>query len=231
MTVALSSEHTELKVWVLDRGSPVQLVQSPDGSTARPALADETDLSAAGGCGWMICSDANVTIDWNGGDRLRDLVITINESETYSSTPQSYFGCGVVTWHIPCVFETPPGYDLWVRGPSNWLKDGIQALEATVKADARSAEISMNWRFTRSPHTVRFEIGEPIGMITPVKRGYLERVRSTFAPAQELELPAAGRDDPLTADRPPRVGPVEWRAGVAMPFGALFGDVDETGWA
>jgi hypothetical protein len=35
----------------------------------------------------------------------------------------SHFGSGILTWNVPYLFRTPPGYNLLVRGPANWPKD------------------------------------------------------------------------------------------------------------
>src|SRR5690606_33114809 len=86
----------------------------------------------------------------------------------------SHFGAGVLTFHIPYVFRTPPGYNLLVRGPANWPKDGVQALEGLVETDWATATFTMNWKFTRARRWVRFEAGEPICMVVPQRRGELE---------------------------------------------------------
>src|SRR3712207_8402233 len=33
---------------------------------------------------------------------------------------RSHFGSGILTWNLPFLFRTPPGYNLHVRGPANW---------------------------------------------------------------------------------------------------------------
>ena len=45
--------------------------------------------------------------------------------------------------------EHLPGTDLLVRGPANWPKDGVQALEGIVESDWASATFTMNWKITR----------------------------------------------------------------------------------
>jgi hypothetical protein len=89
--------------------------------------------------------------------------------------PISHFGLGVLTWNIPFLFRTPPGYNLLARGPANMPKDGIAALEGVVETDWTVTTFTMNWRFTRAHYAVTFEQDEPIAMIVPVRRGDLER--------------------------------------------------------
>jgi len=87
---------------------------------------------------------------------------------------KSSFGYGVLTWYLPYVFRTPPGYNLLVRGPLNYAKDGIAPLDGLVETDWAVATFSMNWRFTRPFHKVKFERDEPICAIIPQRRGELE---------------------------------------------------------
>jgi hypothetical protein len=80
----------------------------------------------------------------------------------------------VLTFTFPFLFRTPAGINLWVKGPSNCIKDGIQALEGVVETDWSPATFTMNWKMTRPGATVRFEKGEPICMLVPVPRGLCE---------------------------------------------------------
>jgi Family of unknown function (DUF6065) len=91
----------------------------------------------------------------------------------------SHFGEGILTWSLPFLFRTPPGYNLHVRGPANWPKDGVYPLEGIVETDWLEATFTMNWKLTRANLPVTFEAGEPICMIAPVRRGELE----AFEPA------------------------------------------------
>jgi hypothetical protein len=86
----------------------------------------------------------------------------------------SHFGVGTVTFSIPFLFRTPPGINLWVKGPTNWIKDGAQALEGIVETDWAPSTFTMNWKLTRPHFPVRFERGEPFCMVVPVQRGLAE---------------------------------------------------------
>ena len=45
--------------------------------------------------------------------------------DTDQFLPSSHFGNGILTWHLPMLFRTPPGYNLSVRGPANYPKDAV----------------------------------------------------------------------------------------------------------
>jgi uncharacterized protein DUF6065 len=102
----------------------------------------------------------------------------------------SHFGSGVLTFALPYLFRTPKNINLWVKGPSNSPKDGIQALEGIVESDWSVATFTMNWKLTRPNHLVSFDEGEPICMVVPVARGLgegLVPVQTPLVVNQKLE--------------------------------------------
>lgn len=106
--------------------------------------------------------------------------------------PMSHFGQGIVTWTLPYLFRTPPGYNLLVRGPANCAKDGIAPLEGLVETDWTPATFTMNWKITRLGAWITFTAGEPICMVVPQRRGELEEFAPQLRPlAEEPELDAA----------------------------------------
>jgi hypothetical protein len=133
-------------------------------------------LSIANVHGWEIRSPCTVTARWSGGAAPTDL-----EIETPDGQPAgvfSRFGSGVLTFELGAIFRTPPGYNMWVTGPANHIKDGIQPLTGVIETDWIPFPFAMNWKLTRPGHTVRFEKGEPFCLIYPIQRGVLE----TFEP-------------------------------------------------
>ena len=102
----------------------------------------------------------------------------------------SHFGSGVLTFSIPFLFRTPPGINLWVKGPTNYFKDGVHPLEGIVETDWLPATFTMNWKITRPHHPIRFERGEPICMVVPLPRGLsedLNPIRKMLADEPDLE--------------------------------------------
>lgn len=136
--------------------------------------------------GWEIVLDGDVEATWTGGAETAALEVHAREGVT--PAVRSHFGDGVLTFNFPALFQTPPGMNLWVSGPVNALKDGIQALSAMVETDWNPLPFTMNWRFTR-PGTVRFAAGEPICQFFPVPRGLTEAIEPEIRPiATEAEL-------------------------------------------
>src|SRR5262249_24493279 len=103
-----------------------------------------------------------------------DLTVHIDElPPTVQVQAMSRVGSGILTWTIPYVFRTPPGWNLLCRGPANYVKDGVSPLEGLIETDWSFASFSMNWKLTR-PGRVEFHPGEPVAMLVPQRRGDLE---------------------------------------------------------
>ena len=128
--------------------------------------------------GWELRNRCAFTATWFGQENGVDVTIAPDKRDTDQFLPLSHFGNGILTWHLPMLFRTPPGYNLLVRGPANYPKDAVYPLEGIVETDWASASFSMSWKLTRKLWPVRFEVDEPICMIVPQRRAELEE----FAP-------------------------------------------------
>lgn len=137
-------------------------------------------LTVANQSGWWILNPVPFQVTWMGRDRTEDLVI--EAPGPARPLASSHFGYGIVTFSIPYLFRTPPGYGLLVRGPANLPKDGIQPLEGIVETDWIAATFTMNWRVTRPFDPIPFAVDEPICMIVPQRRGELEEFDPRVAP-------------------------------------------------
>lgn len=140
-------------------------------------------LRIANQAGWVILNDRRIDAIWRGGPGAADVLINHHKVRPDEDLSQqslfamSHFGSGIVTWKIPYLFRTPPGYDLYVRGVTNWCKDGACPLDGIVETEWSIQTFTMNWKLTRPNLMVSFDEGEPICMIFPVPRGDIERFR------------------------------------------------------
>jgi hypothetical protein len=146
-------------------------------------------LLMANQAGWWVLNSHPIRVTWTGGwDPACVKIQSLDGSSHYPAS--GHFGEGVLTFNLPFLFRTPPGVNLHVKGPANLLKDGIQALEGVIETDWSISTFTMNWKFTRTNWPITFEKDEPICMVSPQQRGYIEsfdpRVRDV-------------RDDPQTA--------------------------------
>lgn len=135
-----------------------------------------TPLAIANCSGWEILLPQNVSLHWNGGDELKDLLVVGDDpNESLEHIAVSAFGHGVVTFHPGYLFRTSPGWALSVRGSPNTVKDGIVALEGLVETDWLPFNFTMNWKLTR-PGTVYFKKDEPFCFVQPVPHAALDLI-------------------------------------------------------
>jgi len=137
-------------------------------------------LAMANQAGWIVTGGSSVTATWNGGDDPDDLLVQSDDAEEPAAT--SHFGHGILTWEMPFLFRTPPGWNLLVRGPANFFKDGASPLEGLVETDWAVATFTVNWKLTRPKKRVRFEADDPVCMLVPQRRGELEAFRPAIKP-------------------------------------------------
>jgi hypothetical protein len=129
-------------------------------------------LNIANAHGWEIACTSGFTAHWNG--RSGTDAIEVRADPGTVAPALSHFGHGVLTFHVPCILRTPPGYDLMVQGPINRPRDGLAPLSGIVEADWAPYSFTMNWVFTHADVMVRFEKGEPFCHLFPVRRGEVE---------------------------------------------------------
>jgi hypothetical protein len=144
----------------------------------------ETNQSFANRClallmanqnGWWLLNRIGFTATWDGSARAKAISIEYDDpSRDLKAVAESRFGYGILSWPVPYLFRTPQGWNLISKGPANMPKDGIAALEGLVESDWAEVTFTMNWKFTRPDHPVRFEAGEPFAMLVPHQRGALE---------------------------------------------------------
>jgi Family of unknown function (DUF6065) len=119
-------------------------------------------LSIANSHGWEILNNCGFEAEWNGGLDASDVIVRADEGCKAGDQPVPLFGQGTFTIHIQGLFQTPPGWDLYVSGPPNAFKDGAAPLSGIIETDWSPYSFTMNWRLTRPGQRVRFEENEPI---------------------------------------------------------------------
>src|SRR4051795_12863267 len=137
-------------------------------------------LLTANEAGWVLLNPAEFTAEWSGGDDAGELKLHYERAPAERAT--SIFGYGILSFRIPYLFRTPPGWDLLARGPANLPRDGIAPLEGLIETDWACATFTMNWKFTR-PGSVTFEEDDPFCMLVPQRRDALESFVPDTRPA------------------------------------------------
>jgi hypothetical protein len=134
-------------------------------------------LVIANAHGWEILSPVAFEAEWTGSNAINGVRIVPLSPFPDFPPVVSHFGEGVLTFHVLGLFRTDPKVNLWVTGPVNRPKHGIQALTGVVETDWAVASFTMNWKFTAPGIRVRFEKDEPFCFFFPIRRGYLEEIQ------------------------------------------------------
>jgi hypothetical protein len=137
-------------------------------------------LNIANSHGWLVLNPTPFVAQWNGGPNLEDIQVQPTAPGAVPLIAMSHFGNGVLTLGVIGLFRTEPGYDLWVGGPTNMVKDAIQPLTGVVETDWSPFTFTMNYKFTRPFVPVSFGLNEPYCMVFPLQRGLVETVEPEF---------------------------------------------------
>ena len=132
-------------------------------------------LVIANQLGWDVLNPVEFWAYWTGGAKSTDVVIHMTQYGTRMVDTE--FGNGILTFHVPYLFRTPAGINLWAKGIPNSPKDAISPLEGVIETDWSSAKFTMNWMFTRPYQWVRFTAGEPICRVIPIPRYLSEMLK------------------------------------------------------
>ncbi len=148
-------------------------------------------LSMANAHGWIVRSPCAFWSRWTGGNGTDAVEVRPDAGTRPHEAAVSIFGQGVLSFHVAGLIRTSPGTNLLVGGPPNEPVDGISPLTGLIEADWSPYSFTMNWRFTRADHWVRFEEGQPFCFFFPVPRGIVDSTSPRFEPlAADAELAA-----------------------------------------
>ena len=129
--------------------------------------------------GWQILCPTDVTVTWDGDPNLAGLRVDV--APQYLPAIKSQFGSGIVTFSPPWLFRTSPGWDLYLKGPSNRWKPNCVPLEGVIETWWLNYTFTLNWKLVE-PGTVVFARGESLGQLVPVPH-------ATFVDASAIEAP------------------------------------------
>lgn len=136
-------------------------------------------LLAANGMGWVVRVPKGFFIEWDGTDAVDAInVYFFDGSDPHHQENQwvtSHFGSGVLTFHVGYLFKTSNGNGLWVKGPSNQFKLGIQPCEGFVETDWLPFTFTMNWKVLVPNKKIFFEKGDVFCQIIPYPKEYIEK--------------------------------------------------------
>ena len=145
-------------------------------------------LVVANQWGWQVLCPTDVVATWDGTAALSGLRVEVPPQ--YEPAIKSQFGAGIITFSPPWLFRTPPGWDLYLKGPSNRWKLNCVPLEGVIETWWLNYTFTLNWKLLQ-PGTVIFRQGESLGQLLPVPHLTFEGATAIEAPIGLLEPKAA----------------------------------------
>jgi hypothetical protein len=91
-------------------------------------------LTMANQYGWEIHSTRHFRATWDGRTTQKGISVETLYGDGGVQL-YSHFGSGVLTFTLPFLFRTPPGWNLMVRGPTNKPKGGLANFKAYTKGE------------------------------------------------------------------------------------------------
>ncbi len=145
-------------------------------------------LVVANQWGWQLLCPTDVVATWDGRAGLEGLRVECPPQ--FEPAIKSQFGAGIITFSPPWLFRTPPGWDLYLKGPSNRWKSNCVPLEGVIETWWLNYTFTLNWKLVE-PGTVVFRQGESLGQLLPVPHLTFEDATAMEAPIGLLEPKAA----------------------------------------
>ena len=145
-------------------------------------------LVVANQWGWQILCPTEVVVTWDGNPGQGGLRVEV--APQFEPAIKSQFGGGIVTSRLPGSFARPPGWDLYLKGPTNRWKPNCVPLEGVIETWWLNYTFTLNWKLVQ-PGTVVFRQGESLGQLVPVPHLTFEDATATEAPIGLFELKAA----------------------------------------
>lgn len=138
-------------------------------------------LIAANQAGWIVRCPANFVAVWSGKiDNHGIRIAYAPDSAHLIHTALSHFGSGVLTFVLPWLFRTSPGFGLLVRGMTNEIIANAVPLDGVVETDWSPYTFTMNWKIKRPEVPVHFKKGDAICLLQPFPLDVLERFDCSF---------------------------------------------------
>jgi hypothetical protein len=157
-------------------------------STETPGAYQCLPMVVANQWGWQILCPTDVRVTWDGSRGPSGVIVEVDP--VYKACIKSQFGSGIATFSPPWLFRTPPGWNLYVKGPSNRWKPNCVPLEGVIETWWLNYTFTLNWKLLE-PGVVTFARGESLAQLVPVPHGTFQDATATETPIMLAEPKAA----------------------------------------
>lgn len=136
-------------------------------------------LSIANKQGFSVSIPFGFDLIWNGGNDIKDLEIYCHEDEKqYNDIDHvnisSHFGYGILTIGIPVVFKTPPGVNLLIMPPPNYITPNLMPMFGMVETDNLRYTFTFNLKVIMPDIRIRVFANTPLAAFIPIPRNFCD---------------------------------------------------------
>jgi hypothetical protein len=133
--------------------------------------------------GFTVSSEFDIGFEWNGGNKIEDTEIYVNNKVSNLNYPQisSHFGHGVVTVNPPYFFRTPPGVNLMTINPPNYIIPNVTVMTGVVETDNLRRNFTFNLKIQIPNIKTTIPAGFPLAAFMPIPRYYCDEFNLRFA--------------------------------------------------
>lgn len=133
--------------------------------------------------GFTVSSEFDISFEWNGGDKIEDTILYINDKLDSFSYPKisSHFGHGIVTINPPYFFRTPPGVNLITMNPPNYIIPNVTVMTGVIETDNLRRNFTFNLKIQIPNIKTTIPAGLPLAAFMPIPRYYCDEFNLDFA--------------------------------------------------
>ena len=147
-----------------------------------PSAFEKTlPLTLVNQCGFIIKSEFDVEVEWDGSDSPESLRLFYDPNEEgIISRVESFFGCGTFTFFFPFALTTPQGVNLYITQPTNFLSPFTTVLTDIIESDFFTSNLSITLRLDAPNMRVRVPKDTPLATILPIPRHFVDSFTLTY---------------------------------------------------
>jgi hypothetical protein len=128
--------------------------------------------------GFIIKSEFDFTLYWNGGPEITDTSIfvsqeVIDNNDLYPNI-SSHFGSGIITVNPPFILRTPPNVNLMTINPPNYILPNITVMTGVVETDNLRRNFTFNLKIQSPNVQINIAAGTPLAGFIPIPRYFAD---------------------------------------------------------
>jgi len=134
--------------------------------------------------GFIITTEYDFTVYWNGGENPNDIKIRIHDQRAAQfgyPTITSSLGLGIFTIKTPFFIKTPPNVNIMTINPPNYILPLSTVMCSVIQGDSLKENLTFDIKVHVPDAEITFPAGHPIAAFIPIPRNYADNFELTLA--------------------------------------------------